>query len=372
MTAQDKNDFKSNLAIEQVLEYVNYLGGNGYIVNDNIAVFKTVCHHSHDELSEANHKLYYYNNSHLFKCFTQCSDEDGFDIYQLTKKVKERETGINWSFNKCYSFVKSFFGYPIEEIEFSNVRTSLEDWNFFEKYNKIKDRQEFSQIVELPKYDKKILRYIPTPRILNWEEEGISKEEIKRHNIKYDPVRNSIIIPHYDIDGELIGIRARTLVKEKEKYGKYLPAILNNKMYNHPLSFALYNLNNSKVNIKAIRKAVVFESEKSCMQFSTMFSKENDISVAVCGSNLTFFQIKLLLSLGVEEIVLAFDKQYKSLRDKEWELWTTKLRNIYKKYNSYIGFSFIFDTGNLLDYKDSPVDKSKEIFLELFKNRIYL
>ena len=32
-------------------------------------------------------------------------------------------------------------------------------------------------------------------------------------------------------------------------------------MYNHPLGFNLYNLNNSKEAIKAIKKVIVFEGE---------------------------------------------------------------------------------------------------------------
>ena len=33
---------------------------------------------------------------------------------------------------------------------------------------------------------------------------------------------------------------------------------------------------------------------------------------------------------------------------------------------------FIFDNQGLLGYKDSPLDRGKNIFLKLFKNRIYL
>mgnify|MGYP003311864299 CR=1 FL=1 len=49
--------------------------------------------------------------------------------------------------------------------------------------------------------------------------------------ICYDPVLQGIVIPHYNIDGELVGIRERTLIKEEEENGKYKPAILNYQMY---------------------------------------------------------------------------------------------------------------------------------------------
>ena len=135
--------------------------------------------------------------------------------------------------------------------------------------------------------------------------------------IAYDPVMCGIVIPHYNIDNKLIGIRERTLIKEEESNGKYKPAILNYQMYNHALGFNLYNLNNSKENIRRIKKAIVFEGEKSCLLFASYFGVENDISVAVCGSNLTAYQVQLLKLLDVEEIIIAFDKQFKEIGDVE-------------------------------------------------------
>ena len=45
------------------------------------------------------------------------------------------------------------------------------------------------------------------------------------------------------------------MIKENEIYGKYRPMYLNRTMYNHPLGFNLYNINNSKENIKRTKKA---------------------------------------------------------------------------------------------------------------------
>ena len=70
-----------------------------------------------------------------------------------------------------------------------------------------------------------------------WLKEGISQEVMNSYGITFDPVMWGIVIPHYDINGKLIGIRERTLIKEEEINGKYKPAILNYQMYNHPLRF---------------------------------------------------------------------------------------------------------------------------------------
>ena len=118
---------------------------------------------------------------------------------------------------------------------------------------------------------------------------------------------------------------------------------LNGQMYNHPLSFNLYNLNNSKDNIKALKKVIIFEGEKSSLLYASYFGEENDISVAVCGSSLITYQVKLLLSLGVEEIIIAFDKQFQEIGDDEWKRWTKKLTDIHTKYGAYAQISYMFD-----------------------------
>jgi DNA primase len=216
------------------------------------------------------------------------------------------------------------------------------------------------------------LKNFPTPRIKPWEDEGIDPKIMRLHKICYDPKTQSIIIPHYDINNQLIGIRERTLVKENEVYGKYKPAIFNKKMYNHALSFNLYNINWSKANISNFKKVIVYESEKSTLQYASHFSIENDISVAVCGSNLVNYQVSLLLSLGVEEIIIAFDRQYKEAGDDEYKKWVQKFYDIHNKYGKYVQISYILDKKHLLDYKDSPIDKGKDVFLKLFQERVII
>ena len=102
------------------------------------------------------------------------------------------------------------------------------------------------------------------------------------------------------------------------------------------------------------------------------FDPDNDISVAVCGSNLTKYQVDLLLSLEIDEICIAFDKQFKEIGDTEWKNWTKKLKDIYKKYGTKVKITFLFDKWNLLGYKDSPIDRGKDIFQKLFKRRVSL
>lgn len=378
MYKYDKDELKINLSIEQVFELVAELGGEPRMEN-GFFISKTICH---NHAGEGSYKLYYYDNTKLFRCYTDCGTS--FDIYELVRKIKNNSKDLKSYYNKegkvCYrewelfdavEFVAIYYGYSPKTFDFQKTQEKLKDWEVLNNYEQInKDEQE--QRVELRIFDNKILQYLPRPRIITWEQEGIKKEVMDHRGIAYDPKNQGIVIPHYDINNQLVGIRERTLIKEEENFGKYRPAILNGVMYNHPLGFNLYNLNNSKDNIKIIKKVIVYEGEKSCLLYASYFGEENDISVACCGSSLITYQVKLLLSLGVKEIIVAFDKQFITIGDDEWKRWTKKLTDIHNKYGAYTQISFMFDRWDLLQYKSSPIDEGKDTFMELFKRRIIL
>lgn len=362
----NKDTLKEKLSIQEVHDFVADLGGEPHM-NNNAGFFiaRTICH---NHLGEGSHKLYYYENTHLFKCFTECNDT--FDIYELVCKVKS-QAGENWSLPKAIHYVASYFGYSNEIFNFEEEHTKLQDWEILDNYDRINAINK-EQIVELTLYDKSILNFLPHPRIVLWENEGISQEVMEARGICYNGKSCGIVIPHYDINNNLIGIRERTILKDQEEWGKYKPAILNGLMYNHPLSFNLYNINNSKDNISTIKKAIVFESEKSCLLYASYFGMENDISVACCGSNLISYQFKLLMNLHPEEIVIAFDRQYQNVGDDEWKRWTKKLIDFHRKYGAEVQISYMFDKEHILNYKASPIDQGRETFLKLFKERVFL
>lgn len=372
----DKDEIKNSLTIEQMFDYLAELGGEPQLQGE-IIICRTICHGGNKR------RLYYYENTKLLKCFTDCADT--FDVFELTLKVKSRETPKirttkegktyedSWNLPEAIDFVARYFGFaPKQKEEFDVASKTLEDWKILNNYDRIENIDNKTQIVELKIYDDNILKNLPRPRIEPWIEEGISQEVLNRNGICYDPKNCGIVIPHYDQESRLIGIRERTLVKEEEVKGKYRPAYLNKQLYNHPLSFSLYNFNNSKNNIAKLKKAFVFEGEKSCLKYASYFGPNNDISVACCGSSLIQYQVKLLIAAGAEEIIVGFDKQFQVLNDEEHRKLVKNFYNIKKKYGAFIKLSFLFDRENILGYKASPIDEGKEKFLELFKKRVVL
>lgn len=112
--------------------------------------------------------------------------------------------------------------------------------------------------------------------------------------------------------------------------------------------------------------------EKSCLLYKAYFGLENDISVACCGSNVSAYQIQLLMEAGAKEIIIAFDRQFQELGDKEFKHLTKNLMKLNDKYKNDVNISFVFDKNMRTGYKDSPIDCGPETFLQLFKERIIL
>lgn len=362
----NKDKIKEQINTEDIYELLSDWGGEPEYTNFGI-VSSTICHNPPNEGSR---KLYYYNNSKLFHCYTGC-EEPSFDIFQLLIKVAKIQWYKDYNLFNAMVWIAQRFGYEEEQEELKKEK--LEDWEILNKYSKIEEATEtgFNTIFKLPMYNNFILKnFNHNVGIYNWLKEGISQQVMDKAGICYYPGKEQIVIPHYDIKDNLIGIRGRTLSQEEGKlYGKYRPLKVNGILYNHPLGVNLYGLNWNKNNIKAMQKAIIVESEKSVLLYASYFGWENNITVATCGSSFSLFQVQALLDLGVKEIIIAFDRQYKDIGDDEWKSWTKKLLNISKKYSKYCNISFIFDTENLLDYKDSPLDKGKETFLKLFKER---
>lgn len=360
------NELKKSLTIDQVFNLLQDFHANPNFINNKTAIVAdTICH---NPAGEGSHKLYYYDNTKLFKCYTNC---DFFDIFELYIKLKKVREDKEISLPQAIWFIVNYFNLS---IDIQKEEYSLEDWEIFNNYDRIKEiTQGEKPVISLKTYDEAILKNLNRIKIAPWLREGISQEAMNINQIGYYPKEHQITIPHWDENNRLIGIRGRTLIKENaDAYGKYRPLKINGIMYSHPLSFNLYNLNFAKDNIEKMQKAIVFESEKSCLLYKTYFGQENDISVATCGNHISDYQMELLFKTGVKEICFAFDKDFHEIGDVDFQRLKKLLLKIHDKYHALITVSFLFDKFNLTDYKSSPIDHGKEIFLELFKKRIIL
>ena len=315
----------------------------------NFLILPTICHNQ--DVDSASMKLYYYKNTHIFQCYTECG---AMSIFTFLKNYYEtRDIEYNWyddilqvilNCSAANTTVKATEGYK-----------SIRD-----NYTIKKDRRQ------LPTYPESLLdifiKYYP----IEWLNDGISRKAMDKYHICFSPTQNKIIIPHYDAAGRLVGIRGRALNKwEIENIGKYMPVQIENKWYSHPLSLNLYGLNFNKETIKRTGVAYLFEAEKSVMQMES-FALPNG-TAAVCGSNLNKYALDILIrECHPYEIILCFDNEEEPGKTD----YFNKLYHICDKYKQYANFSFVYDKEKLLNLKDSPSDKGEEVFKYLLETRV--
>lgn len=371
MIIYDKSEIKAALTVEQIYDLLIDWGGEPVYTSFGLTS-RTICHNHPNE--NCSRKLYYYSGSTLFHCFTGCA-EASFDVFQLCSKVMKIQYDKDFNLNDSVMWIVRRFGLSgmVQEDE-EGFYNNAADWELFSRYSRIQEIEYKISKVVLKEYDSSILKnFNYDVKITPWLNDGISQEILNKAGICFYPGNDQIVIPHFDVEGRLIGIRGRTLSKEDaEFYGKYRPLNVNKQWYSHPLGMNLYGLNWNKNNIQKMGKAIIFESEKSVLQYATMFGWNNNISVACCGSSISAHQIQLLLDYNVREIIIALDRQFKRIGDDEYKRLTANLSKINSKYKNDVLISCLLDKKRITGYKASPTDEGKEKFLQLYKERLYL
>ena len=336
------------LNTDKIIDLMERLGVETYVRRPGYVIFPTICHN--EDSAQASMKLYYYENNHLFVCYT----EDGnMSIFKFLRHYYEtRGIDFDW-YEDIYKVV----------LDCSNFRLAAPG---HATYKSIRDQYRRPEHIQLPTYSEGILNTFTKFYPPEWLNDGISKTAMDKFNILYSIPQNKIIIPHYNIDNKLVGVRGRALNPwEVENIGKYMPVQIEGKWYSHPLSLNLYGLNKTKENIKKTGICFIFEAEKSVLQMDS-FDRLN-CAAAVCGSQFNKFALKILIqNCHPNEIVICFDKEEKPGED----IYFNKLYKLCNKYKNYANFSFIYDMENLLELKDSPTDKGQDTFEKLLQRRV--
>lgn len=347
----DLKQLVSEITDEQIIELVYSLGGTQHIEKNDYIIFQTICHNENPE--DASMKLYYYRRNKAFHCYTECGEN--FNIIGLFERRYEI-LGIQYDFYADI-VLKLMGGHSFTIEEGFNVAYKSETKRYQSNTIEV-------NISEIPEHILNVFTFSPTEE---WIKEGISIAAMRTFNILHSPQQNKIIIPHYDENDRLIGIRGRALMEEDLKLGKYRPVSIEGKMYNHPLGYNLYGLNLNKENIKRRKFAVIFESEKSVLMFETIYGRDDNVAVAVCGSSISKYQIDLLRHFGAEKIIVAFDNVPRFEKIKQLE----KMKKLCDKFKYIVKIGFIMDFQDLLGLKDSPIDLGKEKFEKLMKHIIW-
>ena len=365
----DKELILSSLTKEDVIKICMALGSS-YPKQDNNGnlIFQSICHGSDSW------KLYYYctdidYKKHIFHCYSRCSDS--FNIVELVIRANRTQgKTITW-YKALYYIAKTtgkiFTGESKEETKTSVIT----DFNWINRLQQIKkNKKSIPNLSEISENILEVFYYAPHQ---DWLNDNISREALSRYEIGYYGLTNQITIPHRDMNNRLIGIRGRFLDQEDiETIGKYVPLQINGRTLSHSLGSNLYGINVVQDKIKTIKKAMVVEAEKSCMQAYSYFGEDSFV-VATCGSSITRTQIKLLLNyLQVEEIIYAPDRDYHESNSYEAEVWYQKIIKRLAPLVPYCKVTLCADSKERLPYKASPTDMGKDILLELLDEKIVI
>lgn len=222
MLVFDKTEIKQALSIEDIFQFVLEWGGEPEYTSFGL-VSSTICH---NPPGEGSRKLYFYSNSGLFQCYTGCA-ESSFDIFQLVIKVAAIQAQKTLDLNDAVRYVAYKMGFAGRE-EIEDVTEIPEDWKYladYDRVNSINIENNSSLSFLLKPYEDKILSHLNYDvKISPWLKEGISQQVLDEAHIGFYPGTDQITIPHYDENGNFIGLRGRAMCKtECDRYGKYRP-----------------------------------------------------------------------------------------------------------------------------------------------------
>ena len=347
ITLDDVKTFLESLGVDQIAMYPE----KGYLI------CPTICH---NPLSDAESmKLYWYQNNKIFRCYTEC--DEAMSIFTLYQKFMDINYNQKIDFYEAEDYVKKCLKHIVKAAETRHSSLSLDAEKY--RFN--------ANLPELDEYSANVLDCFVDYAHPLWLRDGITKESMSKFKIKFSLAQNKIIIPHFDIENRLVGIRCRAVdPEEAEQFGKYRPVQVGNILYAHPLQFNLYGINEHQEGISTRKSAIIVEGEKSVLLDDGYYGDLSN-TVACCGLRFNKYHINLLINyVGANEITIAFDKEYDSWRSEKAKKYRAMIEGMCRKYTNLVKMSFIWDYDNLLEEKDSPFDKGKEVFEELYRNRI--
>lgn len=188
-----------------------------------------------------------------------------------------------------------------------------------------------------------------------WITEGIPQKIMDRYGVRIDTQGNRIVYPVYDNDGNLINIKGRTMFADYKQMN--IAKYMNYYKVGELDYFQGYSLKKHIIQEKS--EIIIFEGIKSCMKLDS-FGWYNSVSAET--SRLNPYQIKFLVSLRCN-VVIAFDND-------------VDYRKIVKNVNmlrKFVNVDIVYDKSGLLGEKTgkvSPADKGKDVWEELYDNRV--
>lgn len=345
----DIQSLKSQLTEDRIIELMDALGAPLMKADSNNLVFPSICHQS-DPLAHSA-KLWLYLDSMQYKCWSCGFSGDTISLVQHVKHL---------DFNQAITYICSTLHLQVGQVE---QNEQLDNWSELRRF--LPDAEP--ETCKLATYDPTVLSLFDHLYPQDWLDYGITKDILDKFGVGWYARQACISIPVV-FNGQLVGVRGRYTRERDVVKGKYRPiCTLDGQVLKLATSEVLYGYDQNKGAIEKSRQVVLFESEKSVLK-APSFNVHN--SLAVFGSNISKRHIQLLLELGVNEVVLAFDNDYKQVGDDEFKFFVVKMKKLAAKLRSYFNASIVYNNQGYDMYKCNMMDIPYEQAMKLWESRV--
>lgn len=230
----------------------------------------------------------------------------------------------------------------------TDVENMPQQLDIIQTIKKFKKQEQKSKQIKRKILDKNIMQKyeFKLEKLKIWIDEDISLEVLKKYEVMYDAFSNKIVFPIWDVTGEIISIKGRSL--DEHFTAKYI------YFYELGNLDTIFNFWQRKDSFKEKNEIILFEAEKSVLKAES-YGITN--TAAIMTSHLNLHQMRILCELGVD-VVFALDEGININTDKNIQL-----------LKRFTRVDYIWNFNKLMEEKAAPIDQGKNIFLELYDKK---
>lgn len=304
--------------------------------------------------------LIFYPDTKIFQGYSAGRAYDAIALVQTRLNL----LGQTCSFIDACNWILEKTGLDTTKITKPLTNNRVYDWSELERFVRVRKYGN-----QLPEYNRNIINTLPPLYPQAWIDEDISEETMAKYQIRYYERCNQTVIPCFDAEARLIGVRVRNWDKDRVEQAKYMPLItLDGRCYKFNTNQVFYGINYNKPEIERTGKVIIVESEKAVMKLDTYMGRHN-IALGMYGSNLGIQRRNQLIKMGVNTVSYVVDNDFIGQDDEFFEQWREKIQHFIKLWDGFCRIEIVWDNLGLLGPKENATDRTKEIWEQLWENR---
>ena len=306
-------------------------------------------------------KLYFYKDTQIYFSYTSSR---AYDIISLVQ-TRLNLLGQTCSFLDACNWILEKTGLDPNKITKPITNAHVYDWSELEQFVRVRKYGN-----QLPEYNRNIIDTLPPLYPQAWIAEGISEETMAKYQIRYYERCQQTVIPCFDAEARLIGVRVRNWDKDRLEQTKYMPLItLDGQCYKFNTNQVFYGINYNKPMIEQTGEVWLGESEKFVLKLDGWYGPKS-CALAMYGHQLGMQRRNQLIKMGVKRVVYVPDMDWVNQDDAFFEDWCKSVRRLCDMFKGYCSVDIVWDdSGELLGPKENATDRDKETWDKLWENR---